>query len=230
MKTRRLLLLITLAFVPLVASGAKPLVPGRPEYASPEDYTVLRGKITIETIDEHLIGVFVDELQEKGQTAKYRHLFRLQTTQSVSPFRVVSASGSLEFRGNEVVILGTDNDLFYVLMLPEAEANTPRAIGAKATRYVGFGLNHEIRPIATASPGSRRGIVTLDVVDGNIKEDENIGRGGTGDCTSGGANAASCMTGNSYGTCSISCSGHFYACCTAATASSNAYCGCVPNP
>ena len=162
MKTRRLLLLITLAFVPLVASGAKPLVPGRPEYASPEDYTVLRGKITIETIDEHLIGVFVDELQEKGQTAKYRHLFRLQTTQSVSPFRVVSASGSLEFRGNEVVILGTDNDLFYVLMLPEAEANTPRAIGAKATRYVGFGLNHEIRPIATASPGSRS-MATYDV-------------------------------------------------------------------
>lgn len=230
---RNALAAIALALLSAPIYSAKPVtdVP----LPSAEDYTVLRGKVTIGTINPYLIGVVVEEPQEAGQTAKYHHIFRLQTTRAIQPFRVVSASASVEFRGNELDILAADRELFYVLMLEEEDAGAHRSLTMKSTRYVGFGLNHEIRPVATKPAGGHRRAVGLDFVDCDITtclfyEDYGSLGGGGASCTAGGPNATSCTTGNPYGTCTIACSGRSYACCSAATADHNAYCSCIATP
>jgi hypothetical protein len=190
-----------------------------------DDYSVLAGKVTIGTIDAHTIGVLVDD---GGQ---YRHLFRFWTEASVKTFRATSQSASIEFRGDELVIMAADQEWFYALVTASGDAHAPRQpIGFTGSRYVGYGLNHEIRRIATQPSGKGRHIVALDLCDDFDSCVFNLdtglgGSGGGGSCDSGGVGSTSCSTSNTHGSCSVTCNAG-YACCTAATSSANANCRC----
>lgn len=218
-KTHLALVLVLLA---TVAYAAKPVTDGPLPPA--DDYTVLAGKVTIGTIDAHTIGVVVDD------GGSYRHLFRLWTNASVKTFRVTSQSASIEFRGDELIVMAADQEWFYALVTTTGDFHAPRQpIGFTAARYVGYGLNHEIRAVAARSAGISRRIIALDCDDFDtcvFNLDYGIGgSGGGGSCDAGGVGSSSCSTSNTHGSCSVTCSAG-YACCTAATSTANANCRC----
>ena len=189
-----------------------------------DDYTVLAGKVTIGTIDAHTIGVFVDD------GGPYRHLFRFWMEAPITTFRATSQSASIEFRGDELVIMAADQEWFYALVTASGDAHAPKQpIGFTGSRYVGYGLNHEIRRIVPQPGGKGRRIVALDTCDDFdscvFNLDTGLGGSGGGSCDAGGTGSTSCSTSNSHGSCSVTCSAG-YACCTAATSSSNANCRC----
>lgn len=195
-----------------------------------DDYTVLTGKVTIGTIGDREVGVMID------QGDSFRHLFRLWTSGPIKPFRASSQSASIEYRGDELVIMAADQDLFWVLATSTGDARAPRQpVGFTASRYVGYGLNHEIRPLEVRqrSGSGRRAIIALDCEDFDsciFNKDYDIGGGGAGaTCDSGGIGSSSCSTSNNYGSCSVTCTTG-YACCTSASGpNAGAYCRCKGN-
>ncbi|HXH39212.1 MAG TPA: hypothetical protein VNN08_11340, partial [Thermoanaerobaculia bacterium] len=209
-----------LAFLSTTLYAAKS-VPDGP-LPPPDDYTVLAGKVWIGTIDAHTIGVVVND----GRA--YRHLFRLWTEASVKPFQVTSQSASIEYRGDELVVMAADGDFFYALVTASGAAHAPRQpAGINGVRYVGYGLNHEIRPVEGQTGGTRLHIRALDSCDDGsclFNLDYGVGGSGTG-CSSGGSGSTSCSISNTYGSCSVTCSSG-YACCVAATSTNNASCTC----
>jgi hypothetical protein len=216
---RKTVLTLVVVLLSTAMYGAKPVTDG--QMPSPDDYTVLAGKVTIGTIDAHMIGVLVDD------GGPYRHLFRLWTEAPLKTFRASSQSASIEFRGDELVVMAADQEWFYALVTNAADRHAPRQpAGFSGARYVGYGLNHEIRPVAAQTPG--RHIIALDLCEdfGScvFNLDYGIG-GGAGSCDSGGPNSSQCSTSNTHGSCSVTCS-YGYACCTNATSSGNASCTC----
>jgi hypothetical protein len=202
--------------------AAKPVTDGPLPPA--DDYTVLAGKVTIGTVGEHMIGVVVDD------GGPYRHLFRFWGDTSLKTFRATSPSASVVFRGDELVVMAADQEWFYSLSTSSGDFRGPRQpVGYTAARYVGYGLNHEIRPVAARAGGNNRRIIALDCEEFDsciFNLDTDLGAGGGGSCDSGGLGSTSCMTSNSHGSCSVICSNNTYACCTNATNTSNASCRC----
>ncbi len=220
MRKTVLTLVLVLLSTPLYA--AKPLTDG--PMPSADEYTVLAGKVTIGTIDAHMIGVVVDD------GGPYRHLFRLWTEAPLKTFRASSQSASIEFRGDELVVMAVDQEWFYALVTTAADRHAPRLpVGFSGARYVGYGLNHEIRPVVAQPAGNGRHVVTLDCGDTDsclFNLDTDVGAGASGSCDAGGVGSSSCSTSNSHGSCSVTCSSSSYACCTAATSTANANCRC----
>jgi hypothetical protein len=223
---RKIVLTLVLVFLSTALYAAKS-VPDGP-LPAPDEYTVLAGKVWIGTIDAHTIGVVVND----GGGA-YRHLFRFWMEASVKTFQVTSQSASIEFRGDELVIMAADRDFFYALVTASGVAHAPRQpVGFTGARYVGYGLNHEIRPVVGQQGGNGLHIGALDSCDDDgsclFNLDYGIGGGGGGSCDSGGMNTTQCSTSNTYGSCSVTCS-YGYSCCTNATRTSNASCTCKTN-
>lgn len=221
---RKTILPLVFVFLATAVYAAKPIIDGPLPPA--DDYTVLAGQVTIGTIDAHTIGVIVND------GGPYRHLFRFWTNASVKSFRATSASASVEFRGDELIVMASDQEWFYALVANAGDGHTPRQpVGFTGARYAGYGLNHEIR-LAAAQAGVRgRHISALDLCDDSdncvFNLDTGIGGGGGGSCDSGGSGSTSCSTSNSRGSCSVTCVSGSYACCTNATATASANCRCI---
>ncbi len=221
---RKSLMALVLVFLSTALYAAKQSPDG--PLPAADDYTVLAGKVTIGTIDAHSIGVLVDD------GGGYRHIFRLWMEASVKTFRATSQSASVEFRGDELVVMAADQEWFYSLVTSSAGRAPRQPIGFTGANYVGYGLNHEIRPVVAKRAGSGRHVVALDSCDDLdtciFNADFGSAGGGTGggSCNSGGIGSTSCSTSNSYGSCSVSCSSG-YACCTSATSIGNASCRCI---
>ncbi|HEX7680301.1 MAG TPA: hypothetical protein VF713_19370 [Thermoanaerobaculia bacterium] len=220
---RKIVLALVLVLLSTALYAAKPLTNGPLPPA--DEYTVLAGKVTIGTVDAHTIGVFVDD------GGSYRHVFRLWTEAPLKTFRASSQSASIEFRGDELVVMAADQEWFYALVTNAADRHAPRQpVGFTGARYVGYGLNHEIRRVVAKTAGNGRHIAALDFCDDFdscvFNADYGIGGGAGGACDSGGPNSTSCSISNSLGSCSVTCSSG-YACCTNATSTSNASCRCV---
>lgn len=88
---RKTVLPLVLLLLSTALYAAKP-VTDRP-MPTPDDYTVMAGKVTIGTIDAHMIGVLVDDV------GPYRHLFRLWPEASLRTFGASGLSVSIECRG-----------------------------------------------------------------------------------------------------------------------------------
>jgi hypothetical protein len=225
---RKSLMALVLVFLSTALYAAKQSPDG--PLPAADDYTVLTGKVAIGTVDAHTIGVVVDD------GSPYRHVFRLWTETSLKTFRATSQSASIEFRGDELVVMAADQAWFYALVTTAPGARTPRQpVGFTGARYVGYGLNHEIRPVAAkaVNVSGRHSIVALDdcadfgsCLDNLDYGIGGAGSGGGGSCNSGGIGSTSCSTSNSYGSCSVTCSSG-YACCTSATSIGNASCRCI---
>lgn len=206
-------------------------------FPSPADYDVYRGSISFRNFGDHMIGILL--VDEHGQAGGYVHLFRLWTETPVNPIRVDAPSASVEFRGRELVILVPEKQLFYTFVLSDAQFGAPTApAGFTSTRYVGYGLNHEIRPVVSKSrPAGGRGVTaTFDGICDSPGVDCYIenpdpnggGSGGGSTCDAGGSGANSCSVSNpTYGGCSIGCGTGYYACCVQASMFYAAHCYCV---
>src|SRR5258707_1148039 len=104
---RKTVLALVLVLLSRSLYAAKPVTDG--PLPAADDYTVLAGKVTIATIDEHMIGVIVND------GGAYRHLFRFWTNASVKAFRATSQSASIEFRVDELIVMAADQEWFYAL-------------------------------------------------------------------------------------------------------------------
>jgi len=221
---RKMIVAAVLVLLSTSLYAAKPVTDGPLPPA--DDYAVLAGKVIIATIDAHTIGVAVDD------GGAYRHLFRFWTEAAVNPFRATSQSASVEFRGDELIVMAADQDWFYALVTTTGNSRAPRApAGFSGARYAGYGLNHEIRPLAVKAAGKSRRIIALDDCEDfglclDNKDYDTGGGGAGGACDSGGIGSTSCSTSNSHGSCSVTCNSSSYACCTAATSTANANCRC----
>jgi hypothetical protein len=139
-KTSSMLLLLLIAAAPTLYA-ARP-TPGTPRDAT--DYTVLSGRVTIGTVGGNMIGIVVSG--DQPENAASLHLFRFWTNDALEPFRTTLEQASVEYRGNEVVIMTADPASFYVFGLTELRFQAPRApAGFTSVHYVGYGINHEIR-------------------------------------------------------------------------------------
>ena len=98
-----------------------------------------------------MIGVLV--VDDGARAAGYIHLFRLWTEASINPISVGASDANVEFRGRELVVLIPGKQLFYTFALTDAQFNTPTPpAGFTSVRYVGYGLNHEIRRAESRNP------------------------------------------------------------------------------
>ena len=190
---------------------------------SPADYAALRGTATLGNVGDHEIGVLVKP--DSGQSA---HVFRLWCGDAVQPFRVTLTSASVEFRGNELVIIDGEQQKFFTLRLTSAPPGPQIPAGFSGARFDGYGLNHQIYPAS-----SRTGrIISDDGFDEYVggpdvqTEVDWSGTGGT-TCNSGGAGASSCSWGDSGGSCSVTCTGRTYACCKKSGLATPPSCTCV---
>lgn len=210
-------LLVLIAFIALPLSAA-------PSFPSAADFVILHGKVSIGTVGDRMIGVIVDAPGDK-----YRHLFRLWTEGPVQAFHADAGAASIEYRGTELVVMGADQQIFYVLTTKTREDMLRIPEGFTGATYRGYGLNHEIRNAATRTTGRPGGVTnTLEECDFDCTLDKDYDAGGSGGglaCDAGGYGSSSCSISNQYGACSTNCT-IGYSCCSAATANSNAYCRC----
>lgn len=91
--------------------------------------------------------------------------------------------------------------------------------GFASTGYTAMGLNHEIgEAAARLAIRSGRGISGQsdcnDCEFNPFETPDPWNASGGGSCFNGGPGSTSCSTSNSYGSCSVTCGGGFYACCT----------------
>lgn len=217
--------------------GAHPLFgaissPGAIPSAS--DYDVYRGSVSFKNFGDHMIGILV--IDERGRDSGYVHLFRLWTESTLNSVNVSAANASVEFRDRELVILIPEQQLFYTFVVADAEYSAPKPpTGFTSARYVGYGLNHEIRanyPV-NRSIGGRK-VKPADIcadpsVDCILYPADDPGGGGAGGsgCDAGGPGANSCSITNSAGNCSVGCSWGYYACCV--RRDNTSYCFCNHN-
>jgi len=196
---------------------------------SAADYDVLRGTAVVKVFGEHavVIGIISESGKEEGNI----DLFRLETEGTLQPLSVVLNNASVEYRGGELVVMDAASQTFYTFSVRGSELTTPRSpAGFHSVRYVGYGLNHSIRPMSEVRSSKGRAIKTLgDPCEMTVCffDDDPYGGGGGGgsSCNSGGRGSASCsITVNGSG-CSVSCSSGYYACCM----QGGPNCYCYPN-
>ena len=111
----------------------------------PSDYDVYHGAVSFKNFGDHMIGVLV--IDDRGRAGGYVHLFRLWTESRVEPVSVVANNARVEFRGGELTILAPERQLFYTFILADAQTSALTPAGFTGARYVGYGLNHEIRKV-----------------------------------------------------------------------------------
>jgi hypothetical protein len=175
------------------------------------DYTVLAGKTVIKTYGERMVGIAVYDPRDSRI-----HLFRLWTNEApAAALNIVLENASVEYRGAELVVMSGEPRSFYVFGTAETRFTAPRApAGYSGLHTIGYGLNHEIRAAAPARTGRVR--ATEECSDPFLcpfDQDPGGGGSGGGSCQSGGPGSTSCTVNSSSGSCSVSCSAGYYACC-----------------
>lgn len=201
---------------------------------SPADYAVLRGSVTIGNIGVHGVGVVVNPPSDRAANA-VRHVFRLWSVDGVKPFRTSLGNASIEYRGAELIVMDADQQQFFVLAISDHAGNTPQLpAGFTGGRFLGYGLNHELQPLANGKNAPSGAILgngdcDFDCATGpEYANPEPTGSGGTVTCDAGGVGSTSCSVSNGSSTsCSISCAAGYYACCNYSGVFSNASCRCV---
>lgn len=189
---------------------------------SPADYAALRGTATIGNVGIHEVGVLVTP--DRQPSSASAHVFRLWSGDPVQPFRITLASASVEFRGNELIIIDGEQQKFFTLRLTSAPQGPQLPAGFSGARYDGYGLNHQI--YATPHTSSVLDGDGFDQYLGPEMQTEWSSTGGSS-CNSGGTAASSCSWGDSGGSCSVSCTGRTYACCKKSGLATPPSCTCV---
>jgi hypothetical protein len=190
---------------------------------SPADYDVFRGTTVIKVFgDAIVIGVFDDRSKSEGNI----DLFRLETDGALNPLSVVLRNATVQYRGGELVVMDATTQTFYTFSTPQAQFTAPRMpAGFTGANFVGYGLNHTIRPLDGLTSSSKSGgrkVVTLDELPCEIcmfeQDPYDTGGGGGGGgttttCTSGGTGSVACSITTNQGACSVTCASGYYACC-----------------
>lgn len=182
---------------------------------APADYALLQGRVIVVTRAAHAVAIAVDTNND-GYADDLFWFFAA----SAPPLRVYSEKASLEFRGDEVIVVTGDTGELYSFT-----AGTPRLAqrgqaGPASSVFGGYGLNHMMGPRVNAiyMPSPRVGRIHANDDDcgnpGCIYYLDS-GDGGTpgGSCDAGGAGATSCSVSQGSDSCSVSCVAGDYACC-----------------
>jgi hypothetical protein len=190
--------------------------------AKPQDYSIMTGTARIANFGEDQIAIVIAPASDRSM----RHFFKLQLDHPILPVDIRVRAASIEFRGDELIVMSADDQIFYRFGLSNG-SNPALRVPAdfKSVSYVGYGLSHDLANVATSR--SARGPTSFAACgedpDSSCVEYPdwwyalNGGGGGTS-CSQGGPGASSCsLSGTVNGTgmnCSVTCWPGYYACCS----------------
>lgn len=179
----------------------------RREHTADEQFAAA-GRVALRSINEHFIGVVFD-----GRGENVHHLFRIWSNDALPSLLLSARDASIEYRGNELVVITADRQM-YIFSLGDA-ATAPQTIPAGLTLVTvrAYGLNHEIRPIKAANHRAKVEASCdtdscVENLDFYYQEDA-----APASCDSGGIGSSSCSVSDNNISCSVSCMSGYYACC-----------------
>ena len=182
---------------------------------SAADYALLQGRVIIVSRSPHAVAIGVDTNNDGFAD----DLFWFYSTSAPS-LRTYSEKTSIEFRGDELVIISADTTDFHNFSVGPAHVAQRGLSGTSAgAAYAGYGLTHIVGPqvnkISMPWPKSGRVHATDECSEGCIynMEEPGVSGGGGGACDSGGGGATSCSITRSGDGCSVACATGYYACC-----------------
>jgi hypothetical protein len=198
---------------------------------SAADYALLQGRVMILTRTKEAVVIGVDT----NNDGYADDLFWFFSTSAPS-LNFYSDKASIEFRGDELVVIGGENgELFAFSAGPSRLAQ--RGAPLSSSTFSGYGLYHGIGPrvnkIYIPSP-QKTGRLTTNSYCGDTNDcilyqnpDDPAAGGST--CDAGGTGASSCSITSSGESCSASCVSGYYACCTKSCVlwSCTVSCSCV---
>jgi len=215
----RVIIALLVALVPFVSVAGGPV-----DNAS---YFVGRGKVTIVTPDAHQLFVELDDITAAAPDGDgvVDHLFRFWSDAPLTGFAIGEDEASVEFRGDELVVMTGKSNRFVVLQVEGRHPAVPVGpVGFTAYAAQGYGLTHATG--LKTEPGKRpwRAIANPIYHPDPIEE----GGGSSGSCDSGGIGSTSCSTScGSMMSCSVSCGNGYYACCKKCSLVADPDCKCV---
>jgi len=227
MTTRRtVILLAALSLsVSLFAQTREDKFPRRERNA--DEWFVATGRVSIHTVAKN--GLLISFDPEKD-TARHR-IFQFATKQGMPALKIENREGTVEFRGNELVIMTTEDEMFVLSVSEDSNWNLPPGLSS-GVRIIGVALNHQIRPVeankhraTTNAYGdcADAGDCGVEIV--TFYDTESTQGGGT--CDAGGVGSTSCSITDSGASCSASCGAGFYSCCKRATWGTQQSCKCI---
>ncbi|HYI12005.1 MAG TPA: hypothetical protein VEK57_23320 [Thermoanaerobaculia bacterium] len=179
--------------------------------ASPAEYAILHGSAVVTKTSAHEIAIVVNAYREEAQADRLAdHVFRFWTEAEVPEIALTSRAASIEFRGDELIVVAADRQWFIALTVGDNRQPPAAPGGFTASRLVGYGLNHETGPAVNRMPF----VEDPEVTTGRVQQvDHGDGTGAVGSCDAGGRGSTSCSLTSVTSSCSVSCTSGFYACC-----------------
>jgi len=201
-------------------------LPGR----SPADYAILQGRVIITTRTPEAVVIGVDENND-GYADDLFWFF----ASPAPPVNVYSEKASIEFRGEELVVISGESGELYGFSVGRSRiAQRGLSSISSSTVYSGYGLNHMMGPSVNRirMPWPHKGRLRANDDDCTTGCIYNIDPGGdasgSGGCSSGGPGSSSCSVTSTDGSgCSVSCLTGYYACCNYSTVLRNPSCQCI---
>ncbi len=201
------------------AAGAAPKNAGDP--------VRIHGTVVLKSLQHETVAI-VRSGDGEGAADHAFHIWSEHPVNLNGMYRVAD----VEYTGPSLIItLASEQTvLTFTTTSQKPDALVPQ--GFATTGYAVMGLNHEIGDGAarhSIKSGGRAVSGQSDCTDCDFDPFENPdpwnSNGGGSSCSSGGSGATACSTTNSFGSCSVSCSSGFYACCTN-NVGSPPTCGC----
>jgi hypothetical protein len=188
-------------------------------------YLVTRGRVTVSDAGPNQLVIELDEFTQAAPKGDGRadHVFRFWAEAPLVGLELEDENASLEFRGDELVVMSTAKARFLVLQVEGRHESFPVAPrGLTTYAKSGYALTHSI------GTSTRSGKRPSQVIANPAHTPDPIGgTGGGGSCDAGGIGSTSCSTSNGKLTCSVSCASGYYACCKKGGVLSDPECKCV---
>jgi len=189
---------------------------------SPADYAIIQGRTLIVTRTRNAVAIAVDTDYDGSLDDLF--WFYSKTPPSL---RVYSEQASIEFRGDELVVVSADTGETHVFSVgrPRVAVHHIHDLPEiSSAAYAGYGISHKMGPSVNAirlfsSNGHGRLKTEESCTDGGdpcLLNPDDGGGGGTS-CDSGGLGSSSCSVTRDGNSCSVSCVAGYYACCNRRT-------------
>lgn len=200
-----------------------------PQFPSASESIHVHGTLVIKTNQYETMFVFRSG-EGNGPADHVMHVWAKPALQIDGGY----TGADIDYLGSSLIVTLPSHQAVYTITV---EGNTPPVAvvpgGFTRSSFAVVGLSHSIGERAAKQQIKTNGgpapmlncETNCEEAGWELPDPWNYGAG-AGGCNSGGPNATSCSTSNSLGSCSVTCSGRTYACCTSSSFSPPK-CGCI---